>query len=137
MEFVDATFPTQRRVRVDGAVRGQTNQVIRLQAGTHSFDLDTPKDYTPSIVVTQVIGTTQASPMIITFTPIAAAVAAKAKAIPATGAKASAAGRKRAAKRKTTGKKKGTKGKKKAKKQKRAPRKPQRSKKAKAARKVR
>jgi hypothetical protein len=131
MEFVDATFPTQRRVRVDGAVRGQTNQVIRVQAGTHSFDLDTPKDYTPSIVVTQIIGTTQASPMIITFTPIAGALAAKAKAIPATGARG-----KRAARRKT-GKKKGTKGKKKAKKQKRTPRKPQRSKKAKAAKKSR
>jgi hypothetical protein len=80
MEFVRVTFGTTRSVRVDGAVRGQTNDIIRMQAGTHSFDLGTPKDYSPSRIMTQVTGTSLPSPMVITFTPMfAAAVTAAAR----------------------------------------------------------
>src|SRR5688500_16659432 len=74
MEFVIVTFSRQRTVNIDGAARAQTGQMVRVQAGTHSFDLGSPPDYTPSSVLTPVSGTAQASPMVIAFLPLAAGV---------------------------------------------------------------
>src|SRR5262245_45755146 len=68
MEFVIVKFPTERNVNVDGAAQGKTDQVLRLQAGTHSFDLDTPLDYKPANQTKRVIGTSKTSPMEIVFT---------------------------------------------------------------------
>ena len=73
MEFVVVTFSGIRAVHVDGAPRGQTGQLLRLQAGTHNFDLGTPVNYTPASVMTPVRGTTAASPMVIAFMPLLAA----------------------------------------------------------------
>ena len=67
MEFVVVTFSNTRSVNVDGAPRGQTGQLLRLQAGTHNFDLGTPLDYAPVNVMTPVRGTTAAAPMVIAF----------------------------------------------------------------------
>lgn len=75
MEFVVATFSTSRVVRIDGAPRGRTGQVLRMQAGTHNFDLGAPPNYTPSSVMTPVRGTTLAAPMVIAFMPLAGAAA--------------------------------------------------------------
>ena len=72
MEFVTVTFSRQRGVNVDGALRGQTGQPLTLQTGTHNFDLGSPLDYTPANVLVPISGTTQASPMVIAFTPLAA-----------------------------------------------------------------
>jgi hypothetical protein len=76
MEFVIVRFPTERDVNVDGAAQGKTDQTLRLQAGTHSFDLDVPQDYKPASQTKRVIGTSKASPMEILFTraPRAAAL---------------------------------------------------------------
>jgi hypothetical protein len=68
MEFVIVSFPTERDVNVDGAAQGKTDKLLRLQAGTHSFDLDVPLDYKPASQTKRVIGTSKASPMEIVFT---------------------------------------------------------------------
>jgi hypothetical protein len=77
MEFVVVTFSNTRSVNVDGAPRGQTGQLLRLQAGTHNFDLGTPLDYAPVNVMTPVRGTTAAAPMVIAFMPRATATRKK------------------------------------------------------------
>jgi hypothetical protein len=74
MEFVTVTFGRPRTVNVDGAARGQIGQILRLQTGTHDFDLGSPPDYTPSHVLTPVSGTTLASPMVIPFTALTTGV---------------------------------------------------------------
>ena len=98
MEFVVVTFSNTRGVNINGAPRGQTGQLLRLQAGTHNFDLGRPLDYTPSSVMTPVRGTTFAAPMIIAFLPLTAAERRAARSMTATPP---AAGRKKRARRST------------------------------------
>src|SRR5918995_3712879 len=76
MEFVIVRFPTVRNVNMDGAPQGKTDKLLRVQAGTHRFDLGVPPDYTPGSQTRKVIGTTMASPMEILFTRASRAAAA-------------------------------------------------------------
>jgi len=46
MEYVKVTFPTRRRVYIDEEENGYTNQVLRVDAGTHRFELG-GDDYQP------------------------------------------------------------------------------------------
>ena len=69
MEFVLVTFPTQRRVRMDGAQQGDTGQIIGVQRGTHIFDLGKPPNYAPPSVQTVVANTSQMQPLVIPFEP--------------------------------------------------------------------
>jgi len=69
MEFVLVTFPTLRRVRMDGAQQGETGQVIGVQRGTHIFDLGNPPNYAPPSVQTVVANTSQTQPLVIPFEP--------------------------------------------------------------------
>lgn len=69
MEFVLVTFPTLRRVRMDGAQQGETGQVIGVQRGTHIFDLGNPSNYAPPSVQTVVANTSQMQPLVIPFEP--------------------------------------------------------------------
>ena len=39
MEYVKVTFPTSCRVLIDGEENGDTNEVLRIDAGTHVFGL--------------------------------------------------------------------------------------------------
>ena len=39
MEYVKVTFPTKCRVFIDGEENGYTNEVLRIDAGTHVFVL--------------------------------------------------------------------------------------------------
>lgn len=80
MEFVVVTFSTARSVNVDGAPRGRTGQLLRLQAGTHNFDLGTPFDYAPANVMAPVRGTTAAAPLVVAFMPRAGAMRRKTSA---------------------------------------------------------
>lgn len=80
MEFVVVTFSTPRSVNVDGAPRGRTGQLLRLQAGTHNFDLGTPFDYAPASVTAPVRGTTAAAPLVIAFMARAGATRRKTSA---------------------------------------------------------
>jgi hypothetical protein len=78
MEFVIVQFPTQRQVNVNGGPQGTTGKIIRLQAGTHRFDLGSPVNYKPTTQTVQVTGTTKSTPLPVVFTPrIAAAAAAR------------------------------------------------------------
>jgi hypothetical protein len=80
MEFARVTFPRVRGVNVDGAPMGQTGDLLRLQAGTHLFDLAGPLDYTPPSQTLPVVGTTPGDPLIVAFDPVMAAVAGPAAA---------------------------------------------------------
>jgi hypothetical protein len=67
MEFVKVTFPTNRFVYIDGEQGGSTNDVLRLEAGTHEFDLGNLKNYEPPSQTVEVEGTTVLDPMVIAF----------------------------------------------------------------------
>ena len=47
MEYVKVTFPTDRLVYVDGEENGSTNEVLRVEAGTHVFELGNRANYRP------------------------------------------------------------------------------------------
>lgn len=68
MEFVIVTYPTTRSVNIDGVLTGDTNEVLRLDAGTYRFDLGTPPNYQPASLEAVVTGTTVLVPMKVVFT---------------------------------------------------------------------
>jgi hypothetical protein len=68
MEFVMVVFPTKRSVNVDGVLTGNTNENLRMEAGTHRFDLGDPADYEPVSQEVVVQGTTVLRPMKVVFT---------------------------------------------------------------------
>lgn len=67
-EFVKVTFPTRRKVRVDGEPAGFTNKVFQVDTGHHTFDLGPKKNYSPEEQDVNVIGTIPTEPMVISFT---------------------------------------------------------------------
>lgn len=69
MEYVKVVFPTRRRVYVDGERNGYTNQVLRLDAGTHVFDLGPLANYRPASRKKTVQDTTVLEPLEIRFRP--------------------------------------------------------------------
>lgn len=69
MEFVKVTYPSVRRVNLDGGPCGETGDVLKTSAGTHDFDLGAPLDYTPSSQTIQVRNTSKLSPLIVAFLP--------------------------------------------------------------------
>lgn len=69
MEFVLVTYPEDRTVYVDGEDNGPTNEVMRVDSGTHDFDLGDSKDYTPDNYHVQVTGTSALEPLTLAFTP--------------------------------------------------------------------
>jgi len=81
MEFAIVTFPSVRSVNVDGAQMGQTGAILRLQAGTHRFDLDIPFDYSPLSQTVGLAGTSFSNPLQV---PFITAVAARRRSAPAT-----------------------------------------------------
>jgi len=68
MEFVIVTFPTSRSVYIDGEQNGRTNNSLRVDAGSHLFDLGSVKNYEPESQVVVVAGTTVLDPQKIVFT---------------------------------------------------------------------
>ena len=67
MEYVIVTFPTNRNVYIDGEHNGRTNDSLRVDAGTHIFDLGPLKNYKPGFRKVTVSGTTVLKPKKITF----------------------------------------------------------------------
>ena len=67
-EYIKVTFPTRRKVRVDGEATGFTNKVIQVETGHHTFDLGPKQNYSPEELDVNVIGTIPTEPMIISFT---------------------------------------------------------------------
>lgn len=71
-EFVIVTYPVRRRVIINGAPNGFTNDPLIVSRATHQFDLGTPADYTPLSRTVAVAGTGPTAPLTIAFQPLAA-----------------------------------------------------------------
>jgi hypothetical protein len=67
MEYVRVTFPTDRLVYIDDEKNGYTNEVLRVDAGTHSFDLGPIANYRPASRNVTVADTTPLEPCEIAF----------------------------------------------------------------------
>jgi hypothetical protein len=67
MEYVKVTFPTRRRVYIDDEPNGYTNEVLRVDAGTHVFELGKRANYRPSSHTVTVKDTTVLEPMEVAF----------------------------------------------------------------------
>lgn len=67
MEHVIVTFPTRRLVYIDGEENGHTNEVLRLDAGSHVFELGKLANYRPASRKAMVKDTTALEPMEIAF----------------------------------------------------------------------
>jgi hypothetical protein len=67
MEYVKVKFPTDRLVYVDGEENGSTNEVLRVEAGTHVFELGTLANYRPASRKVKVQDTTVLEPLEIAF----------------------------------------------------------------------
>lgn len=70
MEYVIVSYYRNRNVTMDGNPAGKTNETLRVEAGTHRFDLGEPKNYSPGFRKAKVTGTTQIKPIEISFAPI-------------------------------------------------------------------
>ena len=67
MEYVRVTYPTNRLVYIDGERSGYTNEVLRVDAGTHVFDLGALGNYKPASREVEVQGTTVLTPLVVAF----------------------------------------------------------------------
>jgi hypothetical protein len=67
MEYVIVTFPTDRLVYIDDEKNGSTNQVLRVDAGTHIFDLGPVANYRPESRKVALQDTTPLKPLEIEF----------------------------------------------------------------------
>jgi hypothetical protein len=67
MEYVKVTFPTDRLVYIDGEENGNTNELLRVEAGTHVFELGNLQNYRPASRKEMVKDTTALEPLEIKF----------------------------------------------------------------------
>jgi len=67
MEHVIVTFPTKRLVYIDGEENGFTNDVLRVDAGTHVFELGNLANYRPASRKVLVQDTTVLEPLQVAF----------------------------------------------------------------------
>lgn len=69
MEYVKVIYPTRRMVYIDGEQNGYTNQVLRVGAGTHVFELGRMRNFEPSFCRVTINNTTVLEPLEIVFRP--------------------------------------------------------------------
>lgn len=67
-EYVIVMYPTNRLVYIDGDKNGTTNDKLRVDTGTHVFDLGNYANYDPPSQTVMVQGTNVFDPMPIIFT---------------------------------------------------------------------
>ena len=67
MESVIVSFPTDRLVYIDDEKNGYTNEVLRVDAGTHVFDLGPLENYRPGSRKVMVKDTTPLEPLEVKF----------------------------------------------------------------------
>ena len=72
MEYVEVRFPNVRQVSIDGNVSGETNKILRVGAGTHVFDLGSPKDYQPKEITREIKDTNSLDSAIVEFQEMSA-----------------------------------------------------------------
>lgn len=70
MEYVIVRYYRNRNVYMDGRPAGKTNQTLRVEEGTHRFDLGPNKNYAPDFHNVRVTGTSQIKPLEICFSPL-------------------------------------------------------------------
>lgn len=69
MEYVIVSYPTARDVYIDGKKNGETNKSLRVETGTHRFDLGSPVDYRPESREVDVRDSNVLEPVEIEFVP--------------------------------------------------------------------
>ena len=67
MEYVTVKYPESRKVLVDGELTGVTNEILKLEEGTHTFELGGAKDYKPLSQTVVIEGTNPVKPMEVAF----------------------------------------------------------------------
>lgn len=67
MEYVKVTYPTSRLVYIDGEENGCTNDVLKVDAGTHLFELGNLQNFRPASRKVVVQDTTVLEPLEIRF----------------------------------------------------------------------
>lgn len=67
MEYVTVKYPEPRTVYIDGEDAGQTNVTLRVEEGTHTFDLGNPVDYKPGAITVAIKNTTAVRPQEVRF----------------------------------------------------------------------
>ena len=67
MEYVIVAYPTDRLVYIDGEESGYTNEVLKVDAGTHVFELGNLQNFRPASRKITVQDTTVLEPLEIAF----------------------------------------------------------------------
>lgn len=67
MEYVIVSFPTDRLVYIDGEESGFTNEVLRVDRGTHLFELGHLQNYRPRQRTVTVADTSVLEPLEVKF----------------------------------------------------------------------
>ena len=67
MEYVVVRFPTRRLVYIDDEENGATNDVLRVDAGTHVFSLGNVANFRPAQRTVTVADTSVLEPLEIRF----------------------------------------------------------------------
>lgn len=67
IEYVLVKFPDDRPVYIDSEKNGRTNEVLRVDTGTHMFDLGPEADYLPASYKVIVKDTTVLVPLVLEF----------------------------------------------------------------------
>ena len=70
MEYLVVRFPRIRRVLVDDEFNGRTNELIQLDAGTHTISLGPPPNFTPESRRVVLKDTAEQKPKEVTFDDI-------------------------------------------------------------------
>ena len=66
-QYVKVNFEEKRTVYAGGNALGETNCTLRVNSGTHTFDLGDPRDYTPDSIRRKVANTSVSNPMQLAF----------------------------------------------------------------------
>jgi hypothetical protein len=69
-EFILVEYDRRRRVVVDGAPNGFTNETLAVSRGPHRVTLGVPVNYEPAFRRPTVVDTTPSHPLVLTFTRI-------------------------------------------------------------------
>jgi ribosomal protein S17 len=67
MEYVIVKYLMSRTVLVDDEKAGFTNKILRMEEGTHTFELDGAKDYKPLSQTLEIKRTDSVHPKEVTF----------------------------------------------------------------------
>ncbi len=67
LQYVRINYFRSRNVYIDGALSGKTNVILRVDEGTHIFDLGPNLNYSPASIKKKVTGTSALRPIEINF----------------------------------------------------------------------